>query len=169
MSINSQKQKAFELFSQGFRPSEIYNQVTVKPKTLYTYFQDWKQDQASLEYQQQQQEREQQRLLQEQAQREAQRQQAQRAAQRAQRVAREQRYKADARLYNLKGHERHLKQQIDLWHADRGKFIDLFIDQIDKRAIKFTMPQDYLRSLELQLKAVQEAIQRAIQKQFRSK
>ena len=37
-----QKAKAFKLFDQGKRPSEIYNLVKVRKHTLYCYFQQWK-------------------------------------------------------------------------------------------------------------------------------
>jgi len=37
-----QKAKAFKLFDQGKRPSEIYNLVKVKKHTLYCYYQLWK-------------------------------------------------------------------------------------------------------------------------------
>lgn len=37
-----QKAKAFKLFDQGKRPSEIYNLVKVRKHTLYCYYQLWK-------------------------------------------------------------------------------------------------------------------------------
>lgn len=37
-----QKAKAFKLFDQGKRPSEIYNLVKVRKHTLYNYYQLWK-------------------------------------------------------------------------------------------------------------------------------
>ena len=39
-----QKAKAFKLFNQGKRPSEIYNQVKVIRHTLYNYYQLWKRE-----------------------------------------------------------------------------------------------------------------------------
>ena len=39
-----QKAKAFKLFDQGKRPSEIYNLVKVKNHTLYNYYQLWKKE-----------------------------------------------------------------------------------------------------------------------------
>ncbi len=39
-----QKAKAFKLFDQGRRPSEIYNLVKVKKHTLYNYHQLWKKE-----------------------------------------------------------------------------------------------------------------------------
>ena len=39
-----QKAKAFKLFDQGKRPSEIYNQVKVIRHTLYNYYQLWKRE-----------------------------------------------------------------------------------------------------------------------------
>jgi hypothetical protein len=40
-----QKAKAFKLFSQGKRPSEIYHLVNVTKHTLYNYYQLWKREQ----------------------------------------------------------------------------------------------------------------------------
>jgi len=39
-----QKAKAFKLFDQGKRPSEIYNLVKVRKHTLYCYYQLWKRE-----------------------------------------------------------------------------------------------------------------------------
>lgn len=39
-----QKAKAFKLFDQGKRPSEIYNVVKVRKHTLYCYYQLWKKE-----------------------------------------------------------------------------------------------------------------------------
>ena len=39
-----QKAKAFRLFDQGKRPSEIYNLVKVRKHTLYCYYQLWKRE-----------------------------------------------------------------------------------------------------------------------------
>jgi len=39
-----QKAKAFKLFDQGKRPSEIYNLVKVRKHTLYNYHQLWKRE-----------------------------------------------------------------------------------------------------------------------------
>jgi hypothetical protein len=39
-----QKAKAFKLFDQGKRPSEIYNLVKVRKHTLYWYHQQWKRE-----------------------------------------------------------------------------------------------------------------------------
>ena len=41
-----QKAKAFKLFGQGKRPSEIYHLVKVKRHTLYCYYQLWKRERA---------------------------------------------------------------------------------------------------------------------------
>ena len=41
-----QKAKAFKLFDQGKRPSEIYHLVKVKRHTLYCYYQLWKRERA---------------------------------------------------------------------------------------------------------------------------
>jgi len=41
-----QKAKAFKLFAQGKRPSEIYHLVKVKRHTLYCYYQLWKRERA---------------------------------------------------------------------------------------------------------------------------
>ena len=38
----SEKEKAFELFDEGYRPSEIYDEIKVKPRVLYNYYQEWK-------------------------------------------------------------------------------------------------------------------------------
>ena len=38
----SEKEKAFTLFSEGYRPHQIYDQVKVKRHTLYWYYQEWK-------------------------------------------------------------------------------------------------------------------------------
>ena len=43
--LGCQKAKAFKLFDQGKRPSEIYNQVKVIRHTLYNYYQLWKREQ----------------------------------------------------------------------------------------------------------------------------
>jgi hypothetical protein len=45
----SARQRAFELFDQGMRPTEVARMMDVKPKTLYRYFQDWKKQGANLE------------------------------------------------------------------------------------------------------------------------
>lgn len=39
-----QKAKAFNLFAQGKKPSEIYHLVKVKKHTLYDYYQQWKRE-----------------------------------------------------------------------------------------------------------------------------
>ena len=39
-----QKAKAFKLFDQGKRPSEVYNLVKVRKHTLYCYYQLWKRE-----------------------------------------------------------------------------------------------------------------------------
>ena len=39
-----QKAKAFKLFDQGKRPSEIYNLVKVRKHTLYCYYQLWRRE-----------------------------------------------------------------------------------------------------------------------------
>ena len=39
-----QKAKAFKLFDQGKRPSEIYNLVKVRKHTVYCYYQLWKRE-----------------------------------------------------------------------------------------------------------------------------
>ena len=41
-----QKAKAFKLFDQGKRPSEIYHLLKVKNHTLYSYYQLWKKERA---------------------------------------------------------------------------------------------------------------------------
>jgi len=41
-----QKAKAFKLFGQGKRPSEIYHLVHVTKHTLYSYYQLWKKERA---------------------------------------------------------------------------------------------------------------------------
>ena len=41
---NCEKAKAFRLFEQGKRPSEIYAQVKVTRHTLYCYYQQWKRE-----------------------------------------------------------------------------------------------------------------------------
>jgi len=41
-----QKAKAFKLFDQGKRPSEIYHLVKVRKHTLYNYHQLWKRERA---------------------------------------------------------------------------------------------------------------------------
>ena len=48
----SNKVKAFALFDAGFRPSEIYDEVTVKKHTLYWYYQLWKKAQDAERLQQ---------------------------------------------------------------------------------------------------------------------
>ena len=42
--LGCQKAKAFKLFDQGKRPSEIYNLVKVRKHTLYCYYQLWKRE-----------------------------------------------------------------------------------------------------------------------------
>jgi len=44
--LGCQKAKAFKLFDQGKRPSEIYHLVRVKRHTLYCYYQLWKREWA---------------------------------------------------------------------------------------------------------------------------
>jgi len=46
---NCQKAKAFELFDQGKRPSEIYDLVEVKKHTLFYYHQEWKRERQEQE------------------------------------------------------------------------------------------------------------------------
>ena len=41
---NCEKAKAFKLFDQGKRPSEIFELVKVKAHTLYNYYQEWKRE-----------------------------------------------------------------------------------------------------------------------------
>ena len=40
--MRAKKTRAFELFDQGKRPSDIYDQVDVEKRTLYAYYQEWK-------------------------------------------------------------------------------------------------------------------------------
>ncbi len=40
--MRANKTRAFELFDQGNRPSDIYDQVPVTKRTLYAYYQEWK-------------------------------------------------------------------------------------------------------------------------------
>ncbi len=45
----SARRRAFQLFDQGMRPAAVARLVDVKPKTAFTYFQDWKKQGGNLE------------------------------------------------------------------------------------------------------------------------
>lgn len=47
--LNCQKAKAFKLFDDGKRPSEIYDLVKVKKHTLFYYYQLWKREREEKE------------------------------------------------------------------------------------------------------------------------
>ena len=51
----SKKQKAFELFSQGMRPSDqVVKDLGLKPKSTYNYYQEWKKVGGTMGFQEEQ-------------------------------------------------------------------------------------------------------------------
>ena len=51
-SGRSLRSQAFELFDQGYRPSQVYKQqlVAASKTTLFRYYEDWKRKKGSIHY-----------------------------------------------------------------------------------------------------------------------
>ena len=133
-----QKAKAFKLFDQGKRPSEIYNQVKVIRHTLYNYYQLWKREREE--------ESERKRLVEERQQRVE-----------AERKRKERRHKEEMRKKiradNLQAQQRiqlqteYINQRKKVLELERQMSIAAEVDEIQRIGIIYT--QEYEKFIEL--------------------
>jgi len=132
------KAKAFKLFDQGKRPSEIYNQVKVIRHTLYNYYQLWKREREE--------ESERKRLVEERQQRVE-----------AERKRKERRHKEEMRKKiradNLQAQQRiqlqteYINQRKKVLELERQMSIAAEVDEIQRIGIIYT--QEYEKFIEL--------------------
>jgi hypothetical protein len=136
--LGCQKAKAFKLFDQGKRPSEIYNQVKVIRHTLYNYYQLWKREREE--------ESERKRLVEERQQRVE-----------AERKRKERRHKEEMRKKiradNLQAQQRiqlqteYINQRKKVLELERQMSIAAEVDEIQRIGIIYT--QEYEKFIEL--------------------
>lgn len=146
----SEKQKAFDLFDEGCRPSDIYNQIKVTHRVLYKYFQEWKKVQEGMRLEIKEEEKDTE--LQQEAEQAEERakklqQEADEEARRKQKTIRDLRFQ----LMGAEGSLKHFKE-----HPDT--LVDWFYSQRINKV--YPSPEEYLGSIERRCIALRAMIER---------
>lgn len=139
----SEKEKAFALFDEGYRPSQVYNQVKVKHHTLYFYYQEWKKMQAAIGFEIEAEERD-----------EELQQEAEEAQDRLQQEAEQQQEEVEQRVSRQQQEIKQLADKLHSveitisqyqWFPDNLLTAWLRFDEINRA---YSTPEEYLKALE---------------------
>jgi hypothetical protein len=146
-----QKAKAFKLFDQGKRPSEIYNQVKVIRHTLYNYYQLWKREQEEERERKRLAEKRQQRLEAERKRKERRQEEELRKKIRADNLRAQQRIQLQTEYKNQRKKVLELETQMSIT-AD--------VDEIQRIGVIYTKEYEKLYPLHADEKSIEMALRR---------